>query len=276
MFRTLLGITFALFALLLAGGAAAAGSVRVASTSVTEADGVWKLKLTIDYGSMPHIAHIPMVLSFTQTTLFERFVDDTTGDKPATRNVPLHNQTPIDLPMDVGFADMSGKMFKVTKFSFKLTRDAGFEAGEYTLKVRLASGGPMGQPIRLRLNGDNKVINRKAIEFSASAPKPKPKAAPQDDPAEDGKPRTAEDTGPDLSDIDDISQSEADAIREADGPPGAKKRDGGCGCEVVGAPAGGDAGKLGGRLGGTVGLWALAAIALGLVLMRRGLIRRSR
>jgi MYXO-CTERM domain-containing protein len=263
MFRALLGFTLALFALSFSTHARAAGSVRVASSTVEEAEGVWKLKLTMDYGSMPHIAHVPMVLSFTQTTLFERFVDDTTGDKPATRNVPLQNQTPIDLPMDVGFADMSGKMFKVTKFSFKLTREAGFEAGEYTLKVRLASGAAMGQPIRLRLNGNNKVINRKAIEFSASAPKPKPKAAPQDDPTDDGKPRAAEDSGPDLSDIDDITQSEADAIREADGPPGAKKRDSGCGCEVVGAP--GPANGLGGKLG----LWALAAIALALVLIRR-------
>jgi len=236
--------------------ALAVGSVRVARTTIQEDSKQWKIKLTINYGSLPHLAHIPMVLSFTPTAIYERYVDDSTGDTPARRVVRLRNQATIDLPMDVGFADMSGKMFKITKFKFKLSRGAGFEAGEYTLKIHKASGGVVGRPIKLRLEGKNKVINRKAIEFKAKAPKPKSKPDPSDMPEPSG-PRAAEDSGPDLSDIEDISDEEAAAIK-ADGPPGAKKRSSGCGCEVVGEPA-----------QGQLGLLLLAAVALALVFVRR-------
>ncbi len=259
--RWLCGLMAWMAAMLCVAPAAAKGSVKVASTTVKESDGTWHLNLTIDYGAMPHLAHVPMVLSFTQTALFERYVDDSTGDKPATRVIPINNGVPIDLPMDVGFADMSGKMFKVTKFKFKLTRDAGFEAGEYTMKVRESAGGAIGTPVRLKLEGDNKVVNRKSMDFAAPAPKPKPSneaATAQPEPA---GPTAAEDAGPDLSDIPDISDAEADRLSEADGPPSEKPKQGGCGCEVVGAGDGSPALPL--------SVLAFAAMLLGLVLMRR-------
>ena len=65
----------------------AGGSVRLAKTSVDEDKrGRWKLKFTINYGKKPHIGHIPMVFSFKQTAIYERYVDDNTGNTPATRN----------------------------------------------------------------------------------------------------------------------------------------------------------------------------------------------
>ena len=236
--RLILTAIATLLALLVTSSAFARGSVRLNKTKVVEDDGEWKLSFTVDYGSKPHLAHVPMVFSFKQTTLYERYVDDTTGDDPAVRRVPVHNATPIDLPMDVGFSDMSGKMFKVTKFKMKLTREHDFEAGEYELKVRLAAGGAVGRPLRITLDGKNKVINRKSIEFSAPPPKKgredgKPKE--QDGPEPASGP--AEDFGPDLSDIPDISDAEADAIEDANTPDGVKPKQGGCGCEQAGSSA---------------------------------------
>lgn len=235
--RLILATIATLLALLVTSSAFARGSVRLNKTKITEDDGEWKLSFTVDYGSTPHLAHVPMVFSFKQTTLYERYVDDTTGDDPAVRRVPVQNATPIDLPMDVGFSDMSGKMFKVTKFKMKLTREHDFEAGEYQLKVRLAAGGAVGRPIKIILDGKNKVINRKSIEFSAPPPKKgkengKPKE--QDGPQPASGP--AEDFGPDLSDIPDISDAEAEAIEDANTPDGVEPKQGGCGCELPGSP----------------------------------------
>jgi MYXO-CTERM domain-containing protein len=232
--RALFLVLATLFAsLLLSTTASARGSVKLTTKRVKEDKGIWKLKVTLDYGGTPHMGHIPMVFSFKQKTLYERYVDDTTGDDPATRRVPRQNATPIDLPMDVGFADMSGKIFKITKFKMKLSREHDFEAGEYTLKVRLASGAAVGRPITVTLNGNNKVINRKAIEFKAPEPK---KGKSNDKPDQDTpEPRSgaAEDMGPDLSDIPDISDAEAEEM-ENKGPDGVEPKQGGCGCETVG------------------------------------------
>lgn len=221
----------------LPGVAHARGSVKLAKSTVEEKKGKWKLKFTIDYGGMPHIAHIPMVFSFKPTALYERYLSDETGDEPATRTVPINNGTPIDVPMDVGFADMSGKMFKVTKFTVPLTRKADFEAGEYKLTVRLAAGGKVGRPITVRLKGKNKVVNRKSISFTADSPKKKKSNDPpkQDLPTDEG-PRAAEDSGLDLSDVDDISDEEAKKLLAQDNPgvDPVEPKQGGCGCEVVG------------------------------------------
>jgi len=257
--RVLGGLMVALAALMMTTLAHGRGSVRVAKSTVNEDDGTWRLKLTMNYGSMPHLAHVPMILSFKQTTLYERYLDDSTGDTPATRRVPVRNATSIDLPMDVGFADMSGKMFKITKFKFKLTREVGFEAGEYTMKVRLASGGALGRPVRLKLNGNNKAINRKSLAFGSPPAKKKSKSS---EPAasempEPSGPMAAEDVGLDLSDIPDISDEE-EARLTAEAPPSEKPKQGGCGCGVVGEPG-----------PGQLGLWVLSAMMLGLVLLRR-------
>lgn len=229
----------ALLAIFVTVPAFARGSVRIAKTRVQEKDGEWKLKFTVDYGSKPHLNHIPMVFSFKQNTIFERYVDDTTGDEPATRRIPVHNATPIDLPMDVGFADMSGKTFKVTKFKMKLSRDHDFEAGEYTLKVRLAAGGQIGRPIKVTLEGNNKVVNRKSIEFSAPPPKKGKEGSskPSDQDLPEPRSGAAEDFGPDLSGIPDISDAEAERIEEANSPDPVEPKQGGCGCEVVGTSA---------------------------------------
>ena len=234
--RALVALVVALAATLIATTAFARGSVRLNSSKINENDGHWNLKVTLDYGGVPHIGHIPMVFSFTQKTLYERYVDDTTGDTPAVRRIPVNNATPIDLPMDVGFADMSGKVFKITKFDVRLTREHDFEAGEYTLKVRLADGGAIGQPINIVLDGNNKVINRKSIAFDAPDPKPKKTEAPKSDSPEEPRSGAAEDFGPDMEDIPDISDEEAKEMSN-DGPPEVDPKQGGCGCAVVGAPA---------------------------------------
>lgn len=220
------------------GQVEARGTARVDKTVVEEKDGEWKLKFTIDYGGEPHLGHIPMIFSFKQTATYERSTDDSHPDKdhPVERKIAMSNAAPINLPMDVGFADMSGKMFKITKFDMKLNREADFEAGEYELTIKPSEGGTIGGVIRLQLKGKNKVINRGSINIEAKPPSPK-KAQPKEA-ASDGsssKPKAAEDYSSDqLSGIDDISDEEAAAIHDPTAAGEVEPKQGGCGCRVVG------------------------------------------
>src|ERR1700730_10187394 len=112
--------------------------------------------MTIDYGSVPQIPHVPVIFSFQPTVLYERALLDKTGDKPQLNRIPLSNQQTINEGMDIGFADASGKVFKITKFDFVIKRDHGFEAGEYDLKIKREDDGvQLGQTLKLTLKGDH-------------------------------------------------------------------------------------------------------------------------
>ncbi len=246
LLRRLVACLLALSVIVVAMPVMARGSVKLVKTTVKEdKKGRWKLKFTIDYGKKPHIGHVPMVFSFKQTAIYERYIDDNTGKTPATRTVPVPNAEPNNLPVDVGFSNAKGEMFRVTKFAIKLSRANDFEAGEYELTVKESqSGRKIGGKIRIRLQGNNKVINRGSLDFGSGAPKPKPKAdadAPKpDDAGDDNGPTAAEDMGPDLSDIPDVEDDDEPVEK----PDAVEPKQGGCGCEVAGAPPTSEAGAL--------------------------------
>jgi hypothetical protein len=152
---------------LFAGSAAAVGTVTITPKEVQEVDGKWKINMSVNYGSTPILPHIPMIFEFTQTVHWERALTDKSPDKPVIVKTPLQNQQPINESMDVGFSDPMGKIFQTTKFDFLIRRDRGFEAGEYSLKIKRESDGVvMGQVQKLTLNGDNPIVDRRAIVFS--------------------------------------------------------------------------------------------------------------
>ncbi|MCC6523909.1 MAG: hypothetical protein IT373_14720 [Polyangiaceae bacterium] len=238
----------ALVALLLpAGSAWARGTVKLDATTVQEADGRWRLKFTIDYGSIPTVPMIPVVLAFKPVVLYERALTDESPKNPVVTKKPLQNQPENTVPTDIGFSDpASGKVFKLTKFTIDLKRKNDFEAGEYELVVRTAEGETLGGRIRVVLNGDNPVVDRRAITFVADD-RPKPAAsgsaaasANKYDPANDPEPGAIP---------DDVPPPPA-APPPVD--PGAKK---GCGCRLVAA---GES-ELAGALGLALGAAALAA-----------------
>jgi len=255
----LTGLLLAVALLALASPAEARGTVQLHTPVVQEDDGDWKLRFTINYGGVPHMAHVPVIFSFKPTAIFERALTDASPKKPITTRKPLQNAKEINVSDQIGFADMSGKIYKITKYKTKLTRRADFFAGEYRLTVKLVGGGVLGRPMRVTLKGDNKVIDRRAVVFKAEPPKEKkePEKKSWEDPKYDGKPRAAEDMGPDLSDIPDIEDDEP-VEPQVKGPPPEDPKQGGCGCRQVGSLPAGELGWLG----------ALALTAL-VVLRRR-------
>jgi MYXO-CTERM domain-containing protein len=233
---TLLLSILVLFGVVLrAHDARAAGTVQISTREPVEDDGKWKLKFTIDNGSVPILPHMPVLFVFTATVHYERALTDKTGDKPILNRIPLSNQQPTTESLDVGFSDASGKIFSKTAFDFVIRRDRGFEAGEYELKIkREGDGVQLGQTIKLTLKGDNPVIDRRAIVFAGDKKK---KVAPDaasggDKPADDKKtdaPPAAEGGG------------EPPPESAAPAPPPVEPKQGGCGCRVAGESGPSDA-----------------------------------
>jgi hypothetical protein len=244
----------------------AAGSFKLKSGAVNEVGGAWHVFVTVELPRAPTLAHVPMKFLFTKEAVFERALIDG-HDGPVTNRMVLQNQTPQVESLDVDFSNGSGKIFKVTRFDFSLSRERGYEAGEYSVKVRTSDGVEIGGTGRLTMNGENPVVDRRAITFNAKDKSVKkiPGYGEDGGVAENGPPKNDTDETP-------VQSSEVQATGTAAPfiPPDAynkqpeeevKTRPAGCGCVVAGAS-------------GSDGLLGLGGFAFGLALV--GLRRRVR
>lgn len=227
LLRAFFGAIALAFVLFVPSHAFAAGTVSLVNSEPEESDERWKLNFKIDYGAKPHIAYIPMIFSFTPTMIYERSLTDQSPEKPVITRLPLKNQISINESMDVGFSNAKGEIFQGTTFDFVLKRSKGFEAGEYDLKItRAEDGAVMGKVLKLKLKGENTIVDRRAIVFAGDKKKKKPEEK-KDEPADekkDGEGETASSTG-------DTSSASSETPTEA--PPATPPKQGGCGCRVA-------------------------------------------
>ncbi|MDX2053471.1 MAG: MYXO-CTERM sorting domain-containing protein [Polyangiaceae bacterium] len=276
-----------LIILLFSAVAFAGGRVQWKSTAIKErTNKSWQLELTITLAKTPDFSNLPMKFEFQPITYFERSMVD--GDKLVERAVPLEGRQPMIESVDVGFMDPgSGKVEKRTRFSFKLTRARGYESGEYKVTIKDGrSGQAIGTPQTIKLEGENEIIDRRAIVFTGEKKK-KPEGAKsaEEKPAGDESKETesgdkAESTdekadaksdggeeddakGPDTNneeedgDKSDEMEGASDGRDDDDDSPSTiKEKPGTCGCRTVGGGAGGASAGLG-------------LLALGLVLAAR-------
>jgi len=230
--------------------ALAAGSITYSKTHITEANGGWHLQMTIVYG----------------VAYFESYLDDKHGEKPQKRTIPLVGQTPINESVDVDFADTRGKIFDRTRFDFTISRSHNFAAGEYDVVVNRADGAQIGNKVKLILEGDNPVIDRRAISFVDSSKKKDDKpvtsatAAPagtESAPGAESAPAAATESTPDpASSASPSAEETPDPTAAAKVPPGGSK---GCGCRTVGDST------------SSLGAWlALGLVGVAFLRVRRG------
>lgn len=243
--------------LLMPAVAHAFGRVSLKRTTIEEADGRWRIEMTMNYGSKPHLGHIPMDFIFEQKVYYEYSITD--GDKePVVRPKPMHNQKPERVQMDVGFTDARGEIWPETKFGFSLRRDRGFSAGEYILKIQRSSDGQqMGQPIRLTLKGQNELIDRRSIVFTGENKQAKPKkaeTASTEQPAQEAAAQeaSAQETEP----AEDTTEPAASPEQEPAPVQTIQERPGGHGCGCRLQPTSNN------------GLWATALALVALVAAR--------
>jgi len=234
---------------LFAVDAAAYGTYRLRSTEATESGGQWHIYLRIDLPNAPAIPHMPMKFNFTELTQYERALTDNSKD-PVINRIPMNNQLPKIESLDVDFADATGKIFKTTNYDFSLTRARGYEAGEWKFQLKTADGQDIGTAQTVTLHGDNPVVDRRSISFSA-----KPKETKKDA----GTEVAQNDTAPTSTEVAPVGTPPPFVP-----PEGFQKTDeeqihtkpGGCGCDVPGTTQSGLA-------------VLVTGVALGLLALRR-------
>lgn len=171
-----LAAAFATFAIVFWSLDALAGSWKLKSAEVNEVAGAWHLYVNIELNQAPPMAHVPMKFIFTKLVVYERALVDNSKD-PVINKVPLTGQIPATESLDVDFGDGTGKTFKGTRYDFSISRDHGFESGEYKVVLRTSDGIDVGSAQTLILKGDNPVVDRRSITFNAKDPNTKKIAA---------------------------------------------------------------------------------------------------
>jgi hypothetical protein len=103
--------------------------------------------------------------------------------------VPLVGKPPLVESVDVGFMDPgNGSIQKRTKFSFKVTRGHGYEAGEYDVTIKDGrTDQSLGAATHVIFQGDNEVIDRRAMVFSGEKKKEKAKEGEGENKGEGGE-----------------------------------------------------------------------------------------
>ncbi len=256
----------ALVVLLCAATAFAIGRVQWEETSVKPlSDGdSWRLKMSVHLPKAPDFANMPVKFEFLPTVYFERSLVD--GDKELMREVPLTGRQPLVESVEMGFLDpSSGEIQKRTRFTFKLRRDRGYDAGKYRVTLKDGrTGNTIGTPTNITLEGENEVIDRRTMDFSAK-PREKKEEKRKEESSEAASPdpdeastQSSEDAEPaaGTDDYESYGEEEEDAPGEIQEKPGA------CGCRAAGGRAGS------GGLLSSIGL--LLAFAAAGRLKRRG------
>jgi MYXO-CTERM domain-containing protein len=181
--RHLSTLALSLGVLLVSGIASAGGRVEWKSKTLKESDNhSWTVDVSIFLNSAPDVATLPMRFSFQPVAYYERSLVDG-KDGPQNRTVPLQDKAPLVESVDVGFLDpSSGQIQKRTKFSFKLSRGHGYDAGEYDVTIKDGrTDSSIGGVAHIIFEGENDVIDRRAVVFSGEKKKEKTEDKPADD-----------------------------------------------------------------------------------------------
>ena len=232
--QRLAGAIILLGLLLLPTSAFGAGRVEWKTKTIKERDTKsWRIELTIYLPKPPDTAYVPMKFEFQPTAYYERAMLD--GDKLVERTVPLQHQQSFFETVDVGFLDPgTAKIQSRTKFSFKVTRAHDYNAGEYKVTIYdVRNNQKIGAPTRIKLTGENEIIDRRSITFGSGKKKKKDDEEKKE---EEEKKETSGDT--DGDGWDDSEESEQMDLQEMDDDEleegEVKEKPGACGCRVPG------------------------------------------
>jgi MYXO-CTERM domain-containing protein len=235
------------------GTAFAGGRIEWKSTTVKERDDKsWRLEVAVYMPKAPDVPHVPMKFEFQPVAYYAR--DMTDGDKLVEHTVPLTDRQSLIESVDVGFLDSgSGKIEARTRFSFKVTRAHGYEAGEYKVTIRdTRDGKVVGTAQTLKFQGENETIDRRAMVFASKGDKKKDEKKEGGDSGGD-KPKDDGDGAKKDAPADDAPKAEASGAEEDkatsdakddNAPPPVEGKPGGCGCKAAGGPTSNLAGVL--------------------------------
>ncbi len=245
-------------ALCLLASPAFADRVVWKKTKIKESNESWRIDVEIYLSKAPDIAHVPMQFKFEPTVYYERSLVDGSSE-PQTRRVPLENKQPLIESIDMGFLDPgTGKIQSRTRFSFKVTRERGFEAGEYKASLKnKRSNRTLTPEVTMVLDGENEVVDRRSMVFDTKKADKKAEAKREAD-RQAAEEEFEQRENPDSEEFWAGGPSEPERGEDPLPPPAhMQEKPGACGCRVLGSstPSG-------------AGWWALAFVAA-VVLRRR-------
>jgi hypothetical protein len=180
--RRFIAAALSIGVLVMVGSAQAGGRVEWKTKTLKESDNhSWTIEVSIFLNKTPDVATLPMRFTFQPVVYYERALMDG-KEGPQERKVPLEGKPPLVESVDVGFLDPgNGQTQKRTKFSFKVTRGHGYEAGEYDVTIKDGrTDAPFGSAAHITFDGANEVIDRRAIVFSGEKKKEKAKEGDDD------------------------------------------------------------------------------------------------
>ncbi len=225
--RVCFALLCALTVLTAASSAFAYGRVQWSKTTLEERQkkGAWRIELKIFLNRAPDVAYVPVKFEFEPVAYYERSLVDG-SDKVQERTVPLTNQQSLIESVDLGFLDPgTGQILPRTRFTFKVTRGHGFEAGEYKVTIRDSDGKQIGTTQLVKFKGENETIDRRSIVFSGDKKKKK------EEPKEEASEEAASETEAESSDTaSEETYDEPAYDDEGDAPPAIEEKPGGCGC----------------------------------------------
>jgi hypothetical protein len=231
LFQALVVLT-ALCALTWSPSAEAAGRIVWKSTTLQEKGGdgegqkgSWRLDLEIHLPKAPSVAWYSMRFEFEPVAYYERaLVDGKEGPQDIVQ--PLNGQQSLIETQDVGFQDPgTGQTQARTKFTFKVTRGHGYEAGEYKVTIRDGqTGNIIGTPTTLKFKGENKIVDRRSMVFQSNEAKKKKE-----------KKAEPEATEPEATPDEPAPPEAEPEPSEGNAPPPVEERPGG-GCHVGHGP----------------------------------------
>jgi MYXO-CTERM domain-containing protein len=185
-----------------------------------------------------------MKFEFELVTYFERALIDG-RDGPVDTRTPMNGRQPLIETVDVGFLDAgTSKIEKRTRFSFKVKRDLGFEAGEYKVTIcDTRNGQTVGGATNITFDGENEVIDRRSIVFQGDDKKKKKEKKEEKAEGGDGEgDKKEESKSEDEGSSDEGSSDEGSSSEEGsdnsggDDPPPVEKK----GCSIPSGPVGGN------------------------------------
>jgi hypothetical protein len=235
--------------LLFAASALAAGRVQWTSKKFKEREGgSWRVELAIYLPRAPDVAYVPMKFEFQPTVYYERsLVDGREG--PQETRTPLQGKQALIESVEVGFLDAgTSKIESRTRFTFKLTRALGYEAGEYKVTVRDARNGQtIGSATDITLEGENEIIDRRSIVFTGEKKKKKKEGEGDAEKKEEGSDKPAEDKAAETAPKEEGGEAGSDEAAEGDDGEASeggdnpedeytiKDKPGACGCRLPGS-----------------------------------------
>jgi hypothetical protein len=127
-------------------------------------DGVWLVTLVVVARPPPSDGDVPLRFEWLPVVYVERALVE--GDRIAERRVDVSKREPLIEVLTANFIDATtGRTTERVFMPLQLSRNRGFEAGEYRLRLKSQLTGDTVLETHVELQGENPLVDRRPGAF---------------------------------------------------------------------------------------------------------------